>query len=112
MKTTIEIRDDLFYFAKEEALRRRITFKAVIEGQLERLKQGDAPTQEELDEERKKQAMINSLKEAGIEFDESGFPYHTRPIQGDDSSESDPDLSKQVELEDDLKRAFGYLTQN
>jgi len=37
MKTTIEIRDELFYFAKEEALRRRTTLRAVIEGQLEEL---------------------------------------------------------------------------
>jgi len=37
MKTTIEIRDELFYFAKEEALRRRTTLRAVIEGQLEEM---------------------------------------------------------------------------
>ena len=101
MKTTIEIRDELFYKAKEVALQRRTTFRAIIEEALVIAVEEEKP----VSDAEEKQRLINELKETGIEFDASGFPYLAN------SAKNVEDAIKNNELNDDLNRAFGFLSE-
>lgn len=109
MKTTIEIRDDLFYFAKEEALRRRTTFRAVIEMQLEKLAEDPNDSLSEQERARQeKEKTLEELKESGIEFNVAGFPFLSRKPTEDGSPTQLTELPED-ELSDDLNRTFGHL---